>query len=102
MGWIDWLGSTIKSFVQGFQKKATSAAVKFSTERAQEWLDYDAEMRAREADRKIGQAFGIQDKQNPIDRALERGVDAIHTGIGKAVGKAGYEIGKNKAKSYFG
>lgn len=76
--------------------------MKFGTERAQEWLDYDAEMRAREADRKIGRAFGIEDKQNPIDRALEKGVDAIHTGIGRAAGRAGYEIGKSKAKGFFG
>ena len=102
MGWIDWLGSAVKSFVQGFQKKATSAAVKFGTDRAQEWLEYDADMRIRNADRAFGNALGIKDTQNPVDRALEKGVDAIHNGIGRVAAKTGYEIGKSKVKGFFG
>lgn len=102
MGWIDWLGSAVKTFVQGFQKKATSAAVKFGSERTQEWMDYEADMRIRQADKAFGNALGIKDTQNPVDRALERGVDAIHTGIGKVAAKTGYEIGKSKARGFFG
>lgn len=96
MGFIDWLSTTLKSLGGFWGKKVKSAATSFGLERAKEWGEYEAEKRAREADRKIGKFFGIPDTQNPVDRALERGVDAIHDTIGSVAGKVGYNIAKSK------